>query len=321
MTNKPTVRKITSFGGKKGSVPSKSTTIEPKSAAGCYIGDTFFGNGCEASIYCNGNQDVECTNFPSDVSSYEVYLLKVSDTSCTSRLRTDDVYLEYFDGVNWIQISTYRTTEEFYGWGVVGVTVSPNNWIGKLRLRWLTCNKEWQQGTGTPPQPCTPYWQCIQPPNGWEGDGCGNTRENPNCAAPYPATFIKVYDINTNQPLDGASWIIYDPSCPEPCIWYLASGTTDVNGTSSILLFFPSSYLLSVDKVGYIHVSNKPMNLISGEEVHMVYMYPEGSCIPDWQCETPLNGYEFDGCGNRRTNTICNPPTSCSTPSCNLQVT
>lgn len=31
-------------------------------------------------------------------------------------------------------------------------------------------------------------------------------------------------------------------------------------------------------------------------------------CVPDWQCETPLDGYEFDGCGNRRLNTTCNPP-------------
>lgn len=30
-------------------------------------------------------------------------------------------------------------------------------------------------------------------------------------------------------------------------------------------------------------------------------------CIPNWQCELPMNGYENDGCGNRRVNTICNP--------------
>ncbi|MDD3813226.1 MAG: Ig-like domain-containing protein, partial [Desulfocapsaceae bacterium] len=31
------------------------------------------------------------------------------------------------------------------------------------------------------------------------------------------------------------------------------------------------------------------------------------SCVPDWQCELPLNGYEYDGCGNRRANAACNP--------------
>jgi len=31
------------------------------------------------------------------------------------------------------------------------------------------------------------------------------------------------------------------------------------------------------------------------------------TCVPDWQCESPLSGYEFDGCGNRRLNPACNP--------------
>ncbi len=38
---------------------------------------------------------------------------------------------------------------------------------------------------------------------------------------------------------------------------------------------------------------------------------PTGGCIPNWQCEQPLNGYEKDGCGNRRINTICNPTGGC----------
>lgn len=29
-------------------------------------------------------------------------------------------------------------------------------------------------------------------------------------------------------------------------------------------------------------------------------------CTPDWKCEQPLNGYETDGCGNRRLNPSCN---------------
>ena len=28
-------------------------------------------------------------------------------------------------------------------------------------------------------------------------------------------------------------------------------------------------------------------------------------CVPDWQCEIPLNGYEEDGCGNRKENIDC----------------
>ena len=33
-------------------------------------------------------------------------------------------------------------------------------------------------------------------------------------------------------------------------------------------------------------------------------------CIPDMKCETPLNGYESDGCGLRRANTKCDPVVS-----------
>lgn len=34
-----------------------------------------------------------------------------------------------------------------------------------------------------------------------------------------------------------------------------------------------------------------------------------GNCQPVWTCEQPLNGYESDGCGNRRLNSQCNPIT------------
>ncbi len=32
------------------------------------------------------------------------------------------------------------------------------------------------------------------------------------------------------------------------------------------------------------------------------------TCTPNWQCETPRNGYESDGCGNRRVRPACDPP-------------
>lgn len=36
-----------------------------------------------------------------------------------------------------------------------------------------------------------------------------------------------------------------------------------------------------------------------------VTVNPSG-CVSNWQCELPLNGYESDGCDNRRLNPICN---------------
>ncbi len=34
---------------------------------------------------------------------------------------------------------------------------------------------------------------------------------------------------------------------------------------------------------------------------------PPPPCIPVWQCEQPLNGYETNGCGNRQLNPVCDP--------------
>lgn len=31
-------------------------------------------------------------------------------------------------------------------------------------------------------------------------------------------------------------------------------------------------------------------------------------CQPNWRCERPLNGFENNGCGDRRINPECNPP-------------
>ena len=33
----------------------------------------------------------------------------------------------------------------------------------------------------------------------------------------------------------------------------------------------------------------------------------ESPCVPNWQCNQPLDGYESDGCGNTRPNSVCNP--------------
>jgi len=54
---------------------------------------------------------------------------------------------------------------------------------------------------------------------------------------------------------------------------------------------------------------------INTPDFYSQYCYAETSkrcttitlCTPNWQCEIPLNGYESDGCGNERQNTVCNP--------------
>lgn len=47
------------------------------------------------------------------------------------------------------------------------------------------------------------------------------------------------------------------------------------------------------------------------------YCVADSGCVPVWRCESPANGYENDGCGNRRLNVACNqiqPPTPPPTP-------
>ena len=44
--------------------------------------------------------------------------------------------------------------------------------------------------------------------------------------------------------------------------------------------------------------------------IFMYPMYSTSSCVASWKCESPLNGYEYDGCGNRRLNAACNATTS-----------
>ncbi len=48
---------------------------------------------------------------------------------------------------------------------------------------------------------------------------------------------------------------------------------------------------------------------IAGEDGNPVgeTQFCTAACIPDWTCEIPLNGYEFDGCGLRRINAACDP--------------
>ncbi len=57
---------------------------------------------------------------------------------------------------------------------------------------------------------------------------------------------------------------------------------------------------------------------IENHQMYFITYVALESCVPNWQCETPLNGYENDGCGNRRLNTACNP--ICDLPSCDYNV-
>lgn len=71
--------------------------------------------------------------------------------------------------------------------------------------------------------------------------------------------------------------------------------------TSSYSLTSPTytSTVLSTNKDGSVNLSD-----IS----NVFIIEPAFTCSPQWQCEKPFNGYEFDGCGNRRKNSACDCP-------------
>jgi len=50
-------------------------------------------------------------------------------------------------------------------------------------------------------------------------------------------------------------------------------------------------------------------DIVYGHGIPVLSLDIEEPCVPNWQCDIPLNGYESDGCGNRRYNTACEPET------------
>lgn len=119
---------------------------------GCYLGDNVFvTSDTTASIVCNGRKDVECTQFPADKGNYTVYLLVT--TSGTGTIGGGTVYLEYYNGSTWVQMGNYIIDGIIGpGWTEVHFTITPNGWVGRMRLRDDNdrCTKEWIQYSSTP---------------------------------------------------------------------------------------------------------------------------------------------------------------------------
>lgn len=101
-------------------------------------------------------------------------------------------------------------------------------------------------------------------------------------------------------------------------------GIERTGSTGDALNAFVVAHLVGKDDVIIIKNTNYTQlkvinegNSISIDDVAFAYnndgdpsgepLYCSGACVVEWRCETPLNGYEFDGCGNRRTNMTCNP--------------
>ncbi len=119
---------------------------------------------------------------------------------------------------------------------------------------------------------------------------------------PLPTGFINITSVPSG------AWIYIDGQNMNADTPRLMSGITP--GDRIVKLTFPG-YLDFIQTVTVVVGETSYMNAI---------LVPISGCIPNWQCEYPLNGYENDGCGNRRLNSACNPP-PCVVPSCNFSVT
>lgn len=134
---------------------------------------------------------------------------------------------------------------------------------------------------------CFPVWTCETPLNGYENDGCGNRRLNTACNPP------QVGNISFTSTPSGAKIFL--------------DGTDQAVNTPNIVSNVPvgtHTYILRLagynDYAGSISVT---MGQTAAVTATMTV-----ACTPVWKCEQPLNGYEADGCGNRRLNPTCNPP-------------
>lgn len=78
--------------------------------------------------------------------------------------------------------------------------------------------------------------------------------------------------------------------------FHLKSGSLCINAGSNINA--PSFDFDNNNRTGIIDIG--------------VFEFGANPCIPNWQCEQPLNGYEKDGCGNRKLNPACCPPSQCN---------
>jgi len=80
-----------------------------------------------------------------------------------------------------------------------------------------------------------------------------------------------------------------------------------IKGVSDLLIenIPAGSHTILLKKEGYNDLT-QTVNVIAGQ-VLMLTLNMVLSCVPTWVCETPLNGYEKDGCGNRRQNSACIP--------------
>jgi len=132
------------------------------------------------------------------------------------------------------------------------------------------------------PKDCISRWTCEAGNTGYEVDGCGNRRANQLCS--------KTPVIFHIQPLPAQMTIS-------------TIGTITIVGTAHEFNLVAGVYQWKIEKEGYLSQSGEFNSKIS--KIFNITLI--AVCSSEFKCEEPLNGYDSNGCGTRRRNSICNP--------------
>lgn len=165
---------------------------------------------CTALIKC-GSSVGQCTEFidsGAGVTVYHLYNVAGCDYISKSSLAVD---IKHKDSDVWEPWATY-TMGDFEGFAYTQITI--NDGMGfEFKATYKGITKYYSIVA-----PCVPDWLCETPLNGYEEDGCGNRRENVDCAC--------VPEWQCRQPQDGYETDVnncgeedrFNEVCVDPCV-------------------------------------------------------------------------------------------------------
>lgn len=126
---------------------------------------------------------------------------------------------------------------------------------------------------------------------------------------PYEATRPSIPANLTLIPGDGQLEVKWDPAVNvEIFAYYLSLYQGETEIANGYFLSSVRDIVISnlINGAAYtVNVAALSHSNIEGDAASVTGTPTPVPCIPDWICEKPFNGYESDGCGNRRLNPDC----------------
>lgn len=292
----------------------------------CLIGNGVYRvDGCTAHILSDGSIGQQKFNFPS--TDFRVYVLK-KESGCgfigsgTAILYFKDKYFR-----DWVETGRVNTPSSE---GYVEVWFDIKNPGDKYwKIVWGDCVKEFVSGSPEPIFPDKVGDWYVEP--GYSGGGDITLVDNG-----VKITSISVWASHVGKYLSNLG-VKKDVLVTEPIFKfnYLFESVGATGNDTSFLIQIYIPYVKTIaqevlhvdssgitfgakeyDLSGYVGQTVKIFLNVSGYSstpyTASATITDIGMCTPNWQCEQPLNGYEYDvsGClavAGRRLNSACNP--------------